>query len=272
MKFAWGTRLLRTGTIAVLTCAPLMAQQPIRIFIRSSAKTHGAGPIHDYPAFLKEWKVLLAEKGAVVAGDQRFPSDEELAKTDVLLWYSSDGGNVAPEDRTRLDTYLQRGGGLVVIHDAMCGNDPLWQASIIGAAKQHGERNSHVGKFTLAFTDRNHPIIGGMADLEMNDEMFFLLRAEGLKPDGEGKPVMWTYGMKVSPEIHVLATTPDPNGNIVPQMWTFENAMTGGKPYRVFVSLEGHALANFSTPQFQGILLRAIAWTTNRPVDTLIKQ
>ncbi|HKD06404.1 MAG TPA: ThuA domain-containing protein [Bryobacteraceae bacterium] len=264
--------LVHTLGLAFLVRAPLLAQQPLRIFIRSSEKTHGAGPIHDYPAFLNEWKALLTEKGAVVSGDKRFPSDEELAKTDVLLVYSSDGGNVAPDERTRLNNYLKRGGGMVIIHDAMCGADPLWQASVIGAAKQHGERNSRAGKFTLTFTDRNHPIIGGMPDLEMNDEMFFLLRAEGLKPDADGKPVMWTYGMKVSPEIHVLATTPDPSGNVVPQMWTYEHTVPGGKPYRVFVSLEGHALANFSAPEFQGILLRGIAWTANRPVETLLKK
>jgi len=264
--------LVHTPALAFLACAPLLAQQPLRIFIRSSEKTHGAGPIHDYPAFLKDWKALLTEKGAIVDGDKRFPSDEELAKTDVLLVYSSDGGNIAPDERTRLNTYLKRGGGMVIIHDAMCGADPLWQASVIGAAKQHGERNSHAGKFTLTFTDRNHPIIGGMPDLEMNDEMFFLLRAEGLEPDADGKPVMWTYGMKVSPDIHVLATTPDPSGNIVPQMWTYEHTLPGDKPYRVFVSLEGHALANFSAPEFQRILLRGIAWTANRPVDTLLKK
>ena len=83
---------------------------------------------------------------------------------------------------------------------------------------------------------------------------------------------MWTYGMKVSPEIHVLATTTDPSGNVVPQMWTYEHTLPGGKPYRVFVSLEGHALANFSMPEFQGILLRCIAWAGKRPVDTLLKK
>jgi hypothetical protein len=85
MQFGSGIRLLHVGALATLACTPLLAQQPIRIFIRFSEKTHGAGPIHDYPAFLKEWKVLLAEKGAFVEGDLRFPTDEELAKTDVLL-------------------------------------------------------------------------------------------------------------------------------------------------------------------------------------------
>jgi type 1 glutamine amidotransferase len=258
--------------LAALMCAPLLAQQPIRVFIRSSEKTHGEGPIHDYPNFLANWKVLLAQKGAVVDGAKHFPTTEEFAKTDVMLVYSSDAGNIAPDERERLNVFLKRGGGMVLIHDAMCGNDSEWQKTVVGAAKQHGERNSKAGKFTLAFTDRNHPIIGGMPDLEMQDEMFFLLRADGLAAQPDGKPTMWTYGMKVSPEIHVLATTPDPTGAIVPQMWTFEHTIPGGKPYRVFVSMEGHALANFEEPNFQGILLRGIAWSANRPVDTLMKK
>ena len=186
MRIAAKFHLALLAGIVGLGCGPLPGQQPLRIFIRSSEKTHGAGPIHDYPSFLKEWKVLLAERGAVVSGDQRFPTAEELGNTDVLLVYSSDAGNIAPDERMRLNTYLKQGAGMVIIHDAMCGNDSLWQASVIGAAKQHGERNSHAGKFTLNFTDRDHPIIGGMPDLEMNDEMFFLLRAEGLAPGADG--------------------------------------------------------------------------------------
>ena len=270
MKIVSKLRVLQVAAMVAFACAPLLAQQPLRIFIRASEKTHGAGA-HDYPAFLTGWKVLLAQKGAVVSGEQRFPTAEELAKTDVLIVYSSDGGNVAPDERARLDAYLKGGGGIVVIHDAMCGGDALWQASLIGGAKQHGERNSSGGKLTLAFTERNHPIIGGMPDLVIQDEMFFQLRAAGLAPGADGKPVMWTYGMKVSPDIHVLATTPDPNGAIVPQMWTYEHTLPGGKPYRAFVSMEGHSTTSFDVPEFQGILLRAIAWTGNRPANTLMR-
>jgi len=268
-----GIRVLQISVVAAALSTTLLSQQkPLRIFIRSSAKTHGPGA-HDYPAFLESWTKLLTQRGAVVDGAERFPTAVELSKTDVMINYSSDGANVSPEDRLIQEAYLKRGGGIVVIHDAMCGGDAVWYASVIGAAKQHGERNSAAGKKTLHFTDIGNPIVKGMpADFEMQDEMFFLLRASGLSPGVDGKPTMWTYGMKVDPGIRVLATTPDPQGNLVPQMWTYEKTLLAGQPYRAFVSLFGHAVTSFEIPEFQTILLRGIAWAGNRPADTLLNK
>lgn len=248
--------------------------KPLRIFIRSSEKTHGAADngSHDYPAFLAAWTKLLTERGAVVDGAKRYPTAEELAKTDVLINYSSDGANHTPEERALLDTYVKRGGGIVVIHDGMCGSDSLWYASVIGGAKQHGERNSRHEVMKFHIEDTANPIVKGIADFDFDDEMFFLLRADGLAPGADGKPQMWTYGLKVSPDIHVLATTPDPQGNIVPQLWTYEHTAPGGVPYRAFVTLEGHSASSFNVPQYQTILLRGIAWAGKHPVDELTEK
>ena len=206
---------LAAVVLAVCFSSSLLAQQePLRIFIRSSEKTHGAADngSHDYPAFRTAWTKLLSERGARVSGGERFPSGEELAKTDVLINYSSDGANHTPEERSLLEGYLKNGGGIVVIHDGMCGKDPLWYASLVGAAKQHGERNSRHEVMKFHIEDPAGPIVKGISDFEFDDEMFFLLRAEGLAPGADGKPTMWTYGLKVSPGIHVLATTAGSSG------------------------------------------------------------
>src|SRR5262249_23019488 len=123
-------RCMVAATLAVALLAPAAAQEqdPLRIFIRSSHKTHGPG-LHDYPAFLNDWKKLLAERGAIVDGAQRFPTAEELARTDVMIIYASDGGIVSAEERAVLESYLKRGGGLVTIHDGMCSDDASWFAT-----------------------------------------------------------------------------------------------------------------------------------------------
>src|SRR5437867_4500983 len=75
-----------------------------------------------------------------------------------------------------------------------------------------------------------------------------------------------------APGLHVLATAPLPSthaGEIVPQIWTYENTLPGGQPYRSFVLMEGHHYANFSVPEFQTLILRAVAWAGKRPVDSL---
>lgn len=235
--------------LAVL-CAPLMAQQPIRIFIRSSEKTHGAADAHDYPTFRANWTKFLTSRGAVVRSAEHFPTAEELAQTDLLLDYASDGAIIPANERAVLDGFLRKGGGLVVIHDGMCGDDALWFAGMAGGSKQHGERNSSAHPMTLHFTDTAHPISKGFTDFEMDDEMFFLLRTV--------------------PEMHVLAPTPDPKGEMIPQLWTYEKTLPGGKPYRAFVSLQGHKITNFDHPQYQTLLLRGLAWAANRPVDALM--
>src|SRR5262249_45359261 len=155
--------------------------------------------------FLNDWKKLLAERGAIVDGAQRFPTAEELARTDVMIIYASDGGIVSAEERAVLESYLKRGGGLVTIHDGMCSDEASWFGTIVGAGKQHGETNFSAGRMKLHVVDQKHPITQGMTDFEMDDEAFFLLRT--------------------APEIHVLATTALPSthaGEIVPQLWTYE--------------------------------------------------
>jgi len=161
-------------------------QPPLRVFIRASAKTHGPGQ-HDYPRFLEEWKKLLNERGAVADGAQRFPSEAELAKFDVLIPYAADGTNMTAEERSRLEGFFKRGGGLVVLHDAMCGTNTTWFASLAGGAKQHDEMNWKTGLMKLHFVDRSHPIVQGVSDFEMDDEIFFRLRT--------------------APQMHVLATS-----------------------------------------------------------------
>ena len=224
--------------------------QPLRVFIRASAKTHGPGA-HDYPRFLEEWKKLLTERGAVVEGATRSPTEAELAKTDVLLLYVSDGTNIGEEDRSRLEAFLKRGGGMVSLHDTICGTNTAWFAGLAGGAKKHGEMNWRTGPLKLNFTDRSHPIVQGAADFDMDDEIFFKLT--------------------MTPDAHVLATATHKEGEAVPQLWVVERSLPGGRPYRAVVSLQGHWFACFDQPEYQRLLLRGIAWAGRRPVDLLMK-
>ena len=247
-------RLLVAGITLGIT---LQAAEPLRIFIRSSPKTHGgANGNHDYPAFLDSWSKLLPAYGAVAVGAPRFPTADELSRTDVLIDYSSDGANFSAPEKELLEAYLRRGGGLVVIHDGMCGPEPDWFSRLAGGAKMHGgPKNSRSGMMRLHFEDPANPILRGAVDkgavdFDFDDEMFFLLTTQ--------------------PGIKVLATTADPTGKIVPQLWTWENKLPGGTDYRAFVTLQGHKITNFDNPVFQGLLLRGIAWAGGRSTESLL--
>jgi type 1 glutamine amidotransferase len=233
---------------------------PVRIYIRAGLKTHGPGQ-HDYPQYLADWSKVLTERGAVVDGSLHFPTAAEIANTDVIVMYKGDAGDMTADEKSTLEAYLKRGGGLVSFHDTLCGPDPDYYATIVGGAKKHGQTN-----FTLeadvpyTIADASNPIMQGLSDFTIKDEAFFLMT--------------WAK----APEIHVLATatiasTPSAKGHEgerVPQIWTYERALDGGQPYRAFVWMQGHSYSNFADARIQPMLLRGIAWAGKRPVDALM--
>jgi type 1 glutamine amidotransferase len=229
------------------------AARPLRVFIRAGEKTHNpvGNGMHDYPAFLADWSKILLERGVKVDGALHFPTADELARTDVLIIYKGDGGNCSPAERAALDPYLKGGGGLVVLHDGMCSDDPAWFAQIAGAAKQHGEQNYSAGPLKVHIVDREHPITRGTRDFEIDDEAFFLLRK--------------------TPEMHVLMEAALPkNGEVHPQAWSYERTLPGGQPYRSFVWMQGHYTPNFQKDGPRELVLRGIAWAGKRPADALL--
>jgi type 1 glutamine amidotransferase len=99
-----------------------------------------------------------------------------------------------------------------------------------------------------------------MSDLTIFDEAFFKMT--------------WAQ----NPTIHVLATVKIPatrwsgdhTGEVVPQMWTYEHTLPGGRPARAFVWMQGHTYSDFANYQIQRTLLRGIAWAGKKPVDELV--
>ena len=270
-------------TAAILSFTTLLAQQPapqappgaqapasaspaqgppLRVFIHAGLKTHAEGQ-HDYPQFLADWSKLLTNRGAVVDGGLHFPSARELANVDVMVIYKGDAGYLSMEDRTTLDSFLRKGGGVVSFHDALCGPEPDFFAGVVGGAKKHGEVNYTLeADVPYTIVDKAHPITQGMSDFTIKDEAFFNMT--------------WSK----APEIHVLATatmaaTPSAKGHhgeVVPQIWTYERNLVpgpGSQPFRAFVWMQGHNYVNFQEPQIQAMLLRGIAWTGKRPADAL---
>ena len=242
------------------TATTTQGAAPLRIYIRGGLKTHGPG-LHDYPQYLADWSKVLTERGATVDGSLHFPTAAEIATTDVMVMYKGDAGGMTAEEKGTLEAYLKRGGGLVSLHDTLCGPDPDYYATIVGGAKKHGQTN-----FTLeadspyTIVDTANPIMRGMSNFTINDEAFFLMT--------------WAK----APAIRVLATatiaaTPSAKGHegeVVPQIWTYERALDGGQPYRAFVWMQGHRYANIADPRIQPMLLRGIAWAGKRPVDALM--
>jgi len=248
------------GTANTPPRIPLQNPNGIQVYLRAGLKTHGPGQ-HDYPQFLADWSKFLTEHGAVVTGSLHAPLAQELEGVAVLVIYKGDAGYLSDADRAALEGFVRRGGGIVSIHDALCGPDPAYFATLVGGAKKHGEIN-----FTLdanvpyTVVDQGSPLVKSLAGVTLRDEAFYNMT--------------WVS----NPAPHVLATTvidatPSAGkhkGEVVPQIWTYEHTLPGGEPARAFVWMQGHSYASFARPEIRNMLLRAIAWAGKHPVDELV--
>jgi type 1 glutamine amidotransferase len=232
----------------------------MKVYIWTGLKSHGVGQ-HDYPQFLADWSKILTEHGAVVDGALHAPSSGDLERTDVIVIYKGDAAFLSDSEKGTLETFVKRGGGLVSLHDSLCGPDPAYFATLVGGAKKHGEVNYTLdAPIPYTVVDKSNPIMKDMSNITLFDEAFFLMT--------------WAK----SPAIHVLATAEiaptrsagDHKGEVVPQMWTYEHSLADGQPARAFVWMQGHTYADFANYQIQRTLLRGIAWAGKKPVDELV--
>jgi type 1 glutamine amidotransferase len=254
---------LKSDNSTALQHAPRpQGQNPngMHIYIQAGLKSHGVGQ-HDYPQFLADWSKILTQHGAVVDGSLHPPTATDLEHTDVLVIYKGDAGFMSDTEKAVLTAFVKRGGGLVSLHDSLCGPDPAYFATLVGGAKKHGEVNYTLdADIPYTVVDKSNPIMQGMTDITIFDEAFFTMT--------------WSQ----NPPIHVLATAVIPGtpsagthkGEVAPQIWTYEHTLPGGQPARAFVWMQGHNYANYANPQIQAMLLRGIAWAANKPVDDLV--
>jgi len=248
--------------VLLVACATLFAaEQPLRVFIRAGNKTHGpaGNGVHDHPTFLKDWSQLLKDRGAIVNGKIGFPSGAELENTDVLVFYSEEGGAINADDRANLDKFLKRGGGIVAMHDSVCGNDAQWWKTIIGGAWEHGYSKWLEHEVPIYYTAQDNPITAGASNFEFDDEIYYDLH---MMPDVKILAGSWTPDKRNAKSGRLLQHIYD----VSPQMWTYEK-----DNYRAFVSIPGHHYKSFNLPHFRSVLLRGIAWAGKRDVNLLTK-
>jgi len=236
---------------------PVQGQNPngMHVYLWGGLKSHGEGA-HDYPQFFADWSKVLTDHGAVVDGALHPPSAADLERTDVIVIYKGDAGFLSDDEKTILEAYVKRGGGLVSFHDSLCGPDPAYFATLVGGGKKHGEVNFSQGDLAYTIVDKANPILKDLSDMTIREESFY--------------SITWAQ----NPGIHALVTTVIPGGDhkgeVVPQMWTFDHTLPGGQAARAFVWMQGHNYSNFAVPVIQNTLLRGIAWAGKRPVDELV--
>jgi type 1 glutamine amidotransferase len=216
--------------------------KPLRVLLVAGPKDHGPGE-HDYPAWLEVWQRLLATAPqTTVATAQVFPTAEQAAAADVMVFYQKGAWNA--ERAALIDKFLAAGGGLVYIHWAVNGDDQAPEfAKRIGLASTAGSIGYRHGPLALDFTPAgDHPIARNIDRVEWYDETYWRLRGD-------------------AQSIRLLATSDEEN-EPTPQFWTCERG-----PGRVFVSIPGHFMWTFDDPLYRLVVMRGIAWSASRNVD-----
>jgi putative heme-binding domain-containing protein len=224
---------------------PARQGRPLRVVLVSGAKDHGIDE-HDYPLWSARWSSLLRlAENLTVATASDWPSAKELARADVMVWYSANA-KWSSEKARDLDAFLARGGGLVVLHYALNGNHASRElAERIGLAWSGGSSKFRHGPVDLGFNRRSsHAITAGFDRLRLVDESYWNLTGDPSR-------------------VNVLATG-DEEGSPQPLIWTREQGEG-----RIFCSVLGHYTWTFDDPLFRILILRGICWAAREHVDRL---
>ncbi len=215
----------------------------LRILLVAGPKDHGPGE-HDYPAWQKQWKQLLsAGREVSVETAWEWPNPDQWKAADLVVLFQQ--GDFNGKRAIDLDAFLQRGGGLVLLHWAVAGRaQPGAFAERIGLSSNDKISYRH-GPLDLDFSKgKGHPIARNLDKVHFHDESYWKLIGD--------------------PErIRSLATGVE-EGKDQPLFWVRQQ----GKG-KIFVSILGHYNWTFDDPLFRVILFRGMLWAANQPVDRL---
>ena len=242
---------------AALRERPAARLRPLRVVLCASARDEGhLDPgMHDYPLWRERWSQLLARADAVtVETADGWPAEEQWRRADLVVinsynpaWALEKAGSPRIARLVSdIDTFLARGGGLVVLHYALnagVNGDAL--AARLGLAWVSPPASYRHGANDWQLVE-SHPLAAGLHEFKVPDESYWNLT-----------------GSLEAVGARVLMRSID-EGTPHPQMWTRE----AGKG-RVFVSIPGHYSYTYDDPLYRILVFRGMMWSAREPIDRL---
>ena len=207
----------------------------------------GGGNSHDFAQwFDKADQKTLGDSGKVVSlwTDQPDLAAQQLVHADVLLLSANDATyQQNPAFREALESFANRGGGLVLLHPAVWHNWALWpkyNATFVGGGARGHDA---YGEFNLSLLKPAHPVVQGLpATFAIKDELY---RVE----------------LDASANAEILAqTSPAKDGKSYPSIW-----ITPHPHCRIVCIAPGHDAAAHENGNFRRLLLNAIDWAGAAP-------
>ncbi len=246
------------------TTPALVDDRPIRVLMFAGNEAH---TWHNWKKTTPAIKQLLERDPRIkvdVSNDIEELSQKPLQDYQVIIqnytnWH--DGTPLSEASRTAFMNYLQKGGGLILIHfsngafhfSLPKAGESDWPEyrKIVRRVWNHdgkGEQKSGhdaFGNFEVLITDDSHPLTHNLQNFPVTDELYF--RQAGTEPV---EPII-TAKSKVT-------------GKREPLAWTYHY----GKG-RIFQTLLGHSEKTYDTFEACEILRRATAWAAGRNIHEL---
>jgi type 1 glutamine amidotransferase len=201
----------------------------------------GGGTSHNFTQSYQQLDAqALRRAGDVVRYiDSWAQLSSELNKTNVLIQASNQMPPPDPSVRNRIMTFVNTGGGLLVVHAGVWYNWEAWPAYnrilIGGGTRSHDK----LGDFEVTVTHPEHPIMKGVpVRFMIHDELYHQ------EIDPSGSPV------------EVLAVTTSPlTGKTYPSIWVVK----AGRGKIACIAL-GHDQDSHQNPAYLHLLTNATNW------------
>ncbi len=213
------------------------ATRAVRITLVWGDKDHGANQ-HDYPRFQAEWSAMLATvKGVTVSTAKDRPTPEQWKTADMLICYLKPAWT--DSDYAAMDAYLNRGGGMLFIHQAVAiaggGAELARRLGLASNGSAFGGKYEE-GPLDVNMSPTAHVITQGLAkSVHFDDEAYWLMLGD-------------------TASVQVLATTVK-DGAARPMLWIHPQ----GKGMAIG-SILGHNYWTFNDPLYRLVLLRSVAF------------
>ncbi|MCX6909518.1 MAG: ThuA domain-containing protein [Verrucomicrobia bacterium] len=229
---------------------------------------------HDYPVWQERWALLLGGRTASAATQANlfgpaaadakagagaanvevlcargWPTGEQFASANVVVAFCYLAWS--DERKQQLKQYLERGGGLVLIHSATW-TKPKADADVAALVGVGGFTRYRHGPVQLEITAADHPICKGLPPkISFLDEPYW-------------PPIPPLAGNRVT-TLAVSCEKTEPTGEQTSPQPMFWTCQTGRG--RVFGCVPGHYTWTFDDPWFRLLLLRGIAWAAGEPTS-----
>lgn len=259
------------GLVEAALAKPDATPRHLRILLLADKKDHKVNE-HDYPLWQERWALLLGGKAAStadqvnlfgpaiahekaaagaenveVARAHGWPTEEQFKSADVIVAFCYLAWN--GERKQQLHRYLDRGGGLVIIHSATW-TKPKADPEVAALVGVGGFTRYRHGPMRMEIAAKDHPICKGLPkQISLLDEPYW--------PPTPAMDASQVTALAVSQEQDPVTKEPSAQA----MFWTFKTGRG-----RVFGCVPGHYIWTFDDPWFRALLLRGIAWAGGGPV------